>query len=114
MNTISMTVMPAGTAVRMVRRGAVYWLLLRLVMLMITQGKLGRLTPPAGGMIAAAIVAGILAYSEFGFFRERTLAANLGIWYGWYALMPAAVSLAIDILLWTFIPALRMMTPVQL
>ena len=110
----SRSVIPAATTVQLLRRGVMYWLLLRLMLLMVMRGKIGIGTPAPGGMVAAAVVAGILAYSELVFFRERILAANLGVWHGWYAVIPAVVSLTIDALLWTFVPGLREFTWIEL
>ena len=101
------SVIPAELALRLLRRGALYWLLVRLMILAVSRGKVGIATPTLPGMIFAAAIAGILAYTELSFFREKTLAANLGIWHGWYAVLPAAASVLVDALLWTMLPALR-------
>ena len=105
----ALSVMPAAITRRLIRRGALYWLLVRLMVLM-TGGKIALGIPSVAGMIAVAVVAGFLAYSELGFFRERTLAANLGVWHGWYGLLPAVASLTIDTVLGTFLSALRVLT----
>ncbi|HEX6695014.1 MAG TPA: hypothetical protein VF035_09985 [Longimicrobiales bacterium] len=110
----ALSLIPAATTARLLRRGVMFWLLLRLMLLFITRGKNGMGTPSPGGMIVAAIAAGIIAYSELTFFRERTLAANLGVWHGWYAVLPAAVSFMIDALLWAFVPGLREFTWIEL
>ena len=82
----SRSVIPAATTVQLLRRGVMYWLLLRLMLLMVMRGKIG----------------------------IGTLAANLGVWHGWYAVIPAVVSLTIDALLWTFVPGLREFTWIEL
>jgi hypothetical protein len=110
----TLSTIPAAVTARLVRRGVLFWLLLRLMLLFITRGRNGIGTPSPGGMIVAAIAAGVIAYSELSFFRERTLAANLGVWHGWYAILPAVVSFTIDALLWTFVPGLREFTSIEL
>lgn len=114
MNTSAITPMPAAVAWRLARRGVMYWLLMRVALLLLSRGAVGVATPSIPAMFMAAAVAGILAHTEYLFFRERIISANLGIRGWWFAVLPALVSLSIDALLWLIFPTARIVGDVFL
>jgi hypothetical protein len=90
-------------------RGVLYWLLIRVALLLIAGAIL---RPPAGGGATAiafaftyamimALGAGILAYSEIILRRETIFIANLGSWPGWLTLIPALVAGSIEVIVTT-------------